>query len=245
MECRSRTNVAAMSREKKENLKKKNNLVEIKRSMVQKKKERKEEITPKPEFYYKPTPSTSIPPRVARLCRIVNLERSLKNSLVLYNQKTTDEAPAKKCMCEICIKRSALHKKKVPFMLNSEYFSNEEGRFKPNYIEYMEAEENENQDRRSKRSRSSQVVDTSNSVPQDFLIAGANSPNSGSSFWEEKQKRSERKHKNGKEKKRKDETEIENQDRRSKRSSFLEDRFCNVWHKHARCGGKHDRFPRG
>ena len=101
----------------------------MKRSMVQKKKEHKVEIPPKPEVYYIPTPSSSIPPSVARLCRIVNLERSLKNSLVLYNQKTTAEAPAKshKCMCKKCT-RSALHKKKVPFMLNSEYFSNEEGR---------------------------------------------------------------------------------------------------------------------
>jgi len=59
----------------------------MKRSMVQKKKEHKVEIPPKPEVYYIPTPSSSIPPRVARLCRIVNLERSLKSSLVLFRNQ--------------------------------------------------------------------------------------------------------------------------------------------------------------
>ena len=47
-------------------------------------------------------------------------------------------------------------------MPNTEYISNEESRFKPNYIEYMEAEEIENRDNRSERTRSSQVVKTTN-----------------------------------------------------------------------------------
>jgi hypothetical protein len=83
--------------------------------------------TPKPEVYFKPTPSSSIPPRVARLCRIVNLERSLKSSLVLYNQKSTAEAHVKsdRCKCKKCIARSELHNKKVNFMLNTEYICNE------------------------------------------------------------------------------------------------------------------------
>jgi hypothetical protein len=103
-------------------------------------------------------------------------------------------------------------------MLNTEYISNEESRFKPNYIEYMEAEEIENRDSRSERSRFSQLVDPTNSAPQDFPSARANSPNSGSSYLEKKRKRSVRKDKNGKEKKRKDEIEIENRDSRSERT---------------------------
>ncbi len=45
------------------------------------------EVPPKPDIYYKPTPSTSITPTVARLCRLVNLERSLKSSLVLFRNQ--------------------------------------------------------------------------------------------------------------------------------------------------------------
>ena len=67
-------------------------------------------------------------------------------------------------------------------MPNTEYISNEESRFKPNYIEYMEAEEIENRDNRSERTRSSQVVETTNSAPQDLPSARDNSPNSGSPY---------------------------------------------------------------
>ena len=86
-------------------------------------------------------------PRVARLCRLANLEISLKDSLVMYEQKTTTaEAPGKthNCMCTTC-KRSALHNRKVPFMLNTLFISNEKSRYKPTYIEFMEAKD-ENDD---------------------------------------------------------------------------------------------------
>jgi hypothetical protein len=48
----------------------------------------------------------------------------------------------------------------------------------------MEAEEIENRDSRSERSIFSQLVDPTNSAPQDFPSARANSPNSGSSYLE-------------------------------------------------------------
>ena len=56
-------------------------------------------------MYYQPTPSTSIPSPVARLYRLANFERSLKQSLVMFEQQTTRAAaPGKshKCMCTTC-----------------------------------------------------------------------------------------------------------------------------------------------
>ena len=139
-------------REKPKVLKKKNDFVEVKRSVVRRKIERKvdkpkkkksKQIPPKQAMYYQPTPSTLIPPPVARLCRLANLERSLKQSLLMFEQQTTTAAaPGKshECICTTCT-RSALHARKVPFMLNTEYISTKKSRFKPTYIEFMEAKD--------------------------------------------------------------------------------------------------------
>ena len=113
------------------------------------------DIPPKPDIYYKPTPSTSITPKVARLCRLVILERCLKSSLVLYNEKSTKEEHVQSdmCRCKSCIARSKLNNKKVNFMLNTEYISNEANRFKPKYIEFMEGNDQSEEKRKSKEKR--------------------------------------------------------------------------------------------
>lgn len=137
-------------------------------------------------MYYQPTPSTSVPIPVAKLCRLAGIERSVNQSLVRFKQQsTTAAAPGESHT------RSALHARKVPFMRSTEYISTEKSRFQPTYIEFMEAKDEFDDNlpchsrhiscsfssrSKSQRARPSQVVVTSNSVPQDFPAARANSP---------------------------------------------------------------------
>ena len=180
------------------------------RGKAHKKKEKMVDIPPKPDIYYKPTPSTSITPTVAKLCRLANIERCLKSSLVLYNEKSTKEAHVQsdRCRCKNCIARSKLHNKKVNFMLNTQYICNEANRFQPKYIEFMEADVNENQQEQSAEEKQK------HSERKEKRKKETENKKRERRSTEEKKKQSKMKNKSEKEKKRR-ETENENKNRNS------------------------------